>query len=123
MTFNDSSISRRSALTGLGVAALAGAAATQAQAQNQEAKPLAGKVAIVSGSRKNMGRAVAVKLGQMGADVVVHYHRAETKDQAEETARLVESEGARAALTVGDLGQVENVRAMYDTAEQSLGGR
>ena len=122
MTFNDSSISRRSALTGLGVAALAGAAATQAQAQNQDAKPLAGKVAIVSGARNNMGRAFAVKLGQMGADVVVHYHRAETRDQAEETARLVEAEGARAALTVGDLGQVENVRAMYDTAEQSFGG-
>ncbi len=58
----------------------------------------------------------------LGADVVVHYHRAETRDQAEETARLVEAEGARAALTMGDLGQVENVRAMYDTAEQNFGG-
>lgn len=122
MTFDNTAISRRSALTGLGVAALAGAAASHAQAQQIDAKPLAGKVAIVSGARNNMGRAFAAKLGAMGADVVVHYHRAETRDQAEETARLVEAEGARAALTMGDLGQVENVRAMYDTAEQNFGG-
>ncbi|MEM8974305.1 MAG: SDR family oxidoreductase [Pseudomonadota bacterium] len=122
MTTNDFTISRRSAMTGLGVAALAGAAISQAQAQEAGSKPLAGKVAIVSGARNNMGRAFAVKLGEMGSDVVVHYHRAETRDQAEETVRLVEALGARAALTMGDLGQVENVRTMYDTAEQNFGG-
>jgi NAD(P)-dependent dehydrogenase (short-subunit alcohol dehydrogenase family) len=58
----------------------------------------------------------------MGADVVVHFHQAETRDQAEETARLVAAQGVRAALTMGDLGQVENVRAMYDTAERAFGG-
>ncbi|MEM6387912.1 MAG: hypothetical protein AAF718_16930 [Pseudomonadota bacterium] len=91
MTHEDLSMSRRSALTGLGVAALAGAAATQAEAQAAGTKPLAGKVAIVSGARNYMGRAFSVKLAEMGADVVVHYHRAETRDQAEETARLVEA--------------------------------
>lgn len=118
----DDSISRRSILTGMGVAALAGAAATQASAQASDAKPLAGKVAIVSGARNNMGRAFSVKLAEMGADIVVHYHRAETRDQAEETLRLVEAQGVRGSLTKGDLGQVENVRAMYDTAEQDFGG-
>ncbi|MET1416034.1 SDR family oxidoreductase [Roseibium sp. HPY-6] len=122
MTNSDNSISRRSMLTRMGVAAVAGAAATQASAQTAGAKPLAGRVAIVSGARNNMGRAFSVKLAEMGANVVVHYHRAETRDQAEETARLVEAKGVRAALTMGDLGQVENVRAMYDTAEQAFGG-
>ncbi len=122
MTTNDNTISRRSALTGLSVAALAGAAATQAGAQTVASKPLANKVAIVSGARNNMGRAFSVRLAEMGADVVVHYHRAETRDQAEETARLVEAQGVRAVLTMGDLGQVENVRAMYDTAERNFGG-
>lgn len=122
MTTADSSISRRSVLTGMGVTALAGAAATEAGAQVAGAKPLAGKVAIVSGARNNMGRAFSVKLAEMGANVVVHYHRAETRDQAEETVRLIEAQGARAALTMGDLGQVQNVQAMYDTAEQSFGG-
>ncbi|WP_305984160.1 SDR family oxidoreductase [Roseibium sp. MMSF_3544] len=122
MTHRENSLSRRSVLTGMGVAALAGAAATQASAQVAGAKPLAGKVAIVSGARNNMGRAFSVKLGEMGANVVVHYHRAETRDQAEETVRLVEAQGAQAALTMGDLGQVDNVRAMYNTAEETFGG-
>ncbi|WP_424971141.1 SDR family oxidoreductase [Dinoroseobacter sp. S76] len=113
--------SRRAALTGFGAAAMA-AAATSASAQTAPSRPLAGKTAIVSGARNNIGRGFAVKLGEMGANVVVHYHRAETRDQAEETARLVEAAGARAALTMGDLGQAANVRAMYDVAEQSFGG-
>lgn len=122
MVTNDISMSRRSALTGIGIAALAGASATNAQAQSAASKPLQGKVAIVSGARNNMGRAFAVKLGEMGANVVVHYHREETRDQAEETARLVEMHGVSTALTVGDLGQVANVRRMYDTAESNFGG-
>lgn len=113
--------SRRAALTGFGAAAIA-AAATSASAQTALSRPLAGKTAIVSGARNNIGRGFAVKLGEMGANVVVHYHRAETRDQAEETARLVEMAGARATLTMGDLGQAANVRAMYDAAEQSFGG-
>lgn len=113
--------SRRAALMGLGAATVT-AAASSAQAQVAATRPLTGKVAIVSGARANMGRAFAVKLGEMGADVVVHYHRTETRDQAEETARLVEAHGVRTALTEGDLSNVDNVLAMYDTAEQRFGG-
>ena len=122
MIIKDNAISRRSVLTGIGAAALAGAVGTRARAQNAGDKPLTGKVAIVSGARNNMGRAFSVKLAEMGANVVVHYHRAETRAQAEETARLVEAQGANASLTMGDLGQVDNVRAMYDSAEDNFGG-
>lgn len=122
MEIGDKSVSRRSILAGMGAATLAGVAASRASAQVAGTKPLAGKVAIVSGARNNMGRAFSVKLAEMGANVVVHYHRAETQDQAEETVRLVEAQGAKAALTIGDLSRVENVRAMYDTAEQTFGG-
>ena len=123
MTTEDLSLSRRSALVGLGAATLAAGAASTAAAQSAAVgRPLTGKVAIVSGARNNLGRAFSIKLASMGADVVVHYHREETLDQAQETARLVEAEGARVALTVGDLGQVDNVRRMYDTAEEAFGG-
>lgn len=122
MTDSDFSMTRRAALAGLGAAAATGAFATVSHAQNSAGKPLAGKVAIVSGARNNMGRAFAVKLGEMGADVVVHYHREETLDQAKETARQVEAHDVRTALTVGDLGKVDNVKRMYDTAEENFGG-
>ncbi len=118
--------SRRHAIATLGRAGL-GAAALAATSAAGAAGPvprqvLAGKVAIVTGARNNMGRAFARALGEMGANVVVHYHREATRDQAEETARLVRQGGGEAALSAGDLGDVDNVKRMYDLAEQRFGG-
>lgn len=84
-------------------------------------RELTGKVAIVTGARANFGRAFAEALAKHGADVVVHYHRAETRDQAEETARMVAAQGARAALVQGDLGQTETVMRTFDTAFENFG--
>lgn len=116
--------SRRTMIRGLGLAAAGAAAGTAARAQNaaRAQGPLAGKVAIVTGARNNMGRGFAERLAQMGADVVVHYHRAETRAEAEETASLVRAAGGRAVLTQGDLGDSANVAAMFDLAEVEFGG-
>ncbi|MGL5062031.1 MAG: hypothetical protein ACRC62_18825 [Microcoleus sp.] len=51
-------------------------------------RELAGKVAIITGTRNNLGRGYAVALARNGADIVVHYHREATRDRAEETANL-----------------------------------
>ncbi|MGL4577173.1 MAG: SDR family oxidoreductase [Burkholderiaceae bacterium] len=116
-------MSRRSLMAGLG--ALAGAAglaaAGAANAQTAAAKPLQGKAAIVTGARNNQGRAYAVALAGMGADVVVHYHREATRDQAEETAKLVRAQGRKAVLVAGDLGEIANVKKVFDAAQSSFG--
>ncbi|MGL4610531.1 MAG: SDR family oxidoreductase [Trueperaceae bacterium] len=115
---------RRNLVTGmLGGLAAAGTGLLSfgtAQAATEE-KPLAGKVAIVTGARNNFGRAFSIALAQLGANVLVHYHREETLSEAQETASLVEAEGVKAALAVGDLGQAQNVTAMFDTAAQEFG--
>jgi NAD(P)-dependent dehydrogenase (short-subunit alcohol dehydrogenase family) len=110
------------AAAALSAAGLARAAAPAPAGSTASDKPLKGKVAIVTGARNNMGRAFAVALGGLGADVVVHHHRAASAAEAEETARLVQQAGGRTALTVGDLGEVVNVRRMFDVAEQRFGG-
>jgi NAD(P)-dependent dehydrogenase (short-subunit alcohol dehydrogenase family) len=121
---SNNDMGRRRALTG-GLAGLAGlAAAGMAQAQSASpnamaAKPLKGKVAIITGARNNQGRAYAVALAKMGADLVLHYHRAETLDQVQETERLVRAEGARTVLVQGDLGEVANVRKVFDAAQNT----
>jgi NAD(P)-dependent dehydrogenase (short-subunit alcohol dehydrogenase family) len=121
---SNNDMGRRRALTG-GLAGLAGlAAAGMAQAQSaapsaMAAKPLKGKVAIITGARNNQGRAYAVALAKMGADLVLHYHRAETLDQVQETERLVRAEGARTVLVQGDLGDVANVRKVFDAAQNT----
>jgi NAD(P)-dependent dehydrogenase (short-subunit alcohol dehydrogenase family) len=85
------------------------------------AKPLAGKVAIVTGARNNQGRAYAVALAKQGADLVLHYHRAETLDQVQETERQARAQGARTMLVQGDLGDVANVQRVFDTAISTYG--
>jgi NAD(P)-dependent dehydrogenase (short-subunit alcohol dehydrogenase family) len=115
--------SRRNILGGLaafsGMVA-AGAASAQSASAATANKPLKGKVAIVTGARNNQGRAYAVALAKMGADVVLHYHRAETLDQAQETERLVRAEGARTVLVQGDLAEVANVRKVFDAAQTTF---
>ena len=121
-------MNRRGALRMIGIGAAAAAAAgsigaaAQAGRAASTAKPLTGKVAIVTGARANMGRAFSEALAEMGADVVVHYHRTSTQSEAEETAALVRAQGRRAALVHGDLGEVSVVRRMFDTAQREFGG-
>lgn len=115
--------SRRRALSSIGLLAGLGAvgAAAQSRAAAGTTRPLAGKVAIVTGARNNQGRAYAVALAGLGADVMLHFHRAETRDQNEETARLVRAQGVRVATSLGDLGEVVNVKKVFDTAQSSFG--
>jgi NAD(P)-dependent dehydrogenase (short-subunit alcohol dehydrogenase family) len=133
------STNRRKFLNALGVTGLVGAVVNrQANAQAQKpAQPavtpsrravptdsnreLAGKVAIVTGARNNLGRGFAVGLARKGADVVIHFHREATRNQAEETARLVRGQGARAILVSGDLSQVSNIRRLFDEAMKAFG--
>ncbi|NAS13966.1 SDR family oxidoreductase [Poritiphilus flavus] len=82
---------------------------------------LKGKVAIVTGARNNLGRGYAVAFGAAGANVVVHHHKPDSRDQAEETASLVEKAGGKAAIAVGDLGQLSNIEKLFDTAIDQFG--
>jgi NAD(P)-dependent dehydrogenase (short-subunit alcohol dehydrogenase family) len=120
---------RRNLLGGIaGLAGLMAAGAAQAQttgaagaAATTAAKPLKGKSVIVTGARNNQGRAYAVALAGMGADVVAHFHRNETRDQNEETLRLVRAQGVRAVSVVGDMADSATSKAMFDAAQSNFG--
>lgn len=114
-------LTRRTALTGLAAAAAATGMVQTASANTGEL-PLSGKVALITGARNNQGRAYAAHLARMGADVAMHYHRAESRAEAEDTAQLVRDAGRRVVLSQGDLGASENVSALYDLAEAEFGG-
>ena len=127
---NTIAATRREALLGLGAlgvgltAAASGAAhaAPGASAAAQKtSRELSGKVAIVTGARNNLGRGFAVALARMGADVLVHFHRAETRKEAEETAKLVRAQNVKAVLVDGDLSKLASVRKMFDAAQKQLG--
>ncbi|HLL09582.1 MAG TPA: SDR family oxidoreductase [Rubrivivax sp.] len=120
--------SRRHLLAGLGAAAAGLVVSAPASAQASATpiaingtKVLQGKVAIVTGARNNQGRAYAVALARLGADVLLHFHRAETQAQNDESVRLVRAEGVRVATAQGDLGEVANVKRVFDTALREFG--
>jgi len=62
---------------------------------------LRGRVALVTGAGRRVGRALAVALGAEGMTVAVHYHASDAG--ARETARMIEREGGKASLVAADL--------------------
>ncbi len=80
-------------------------------------KALEGKVALVTGASRGIGRAVATALGARAATVVINYHSRE--DAAREAAAAVEAAGGKAHIIQFDLGDAAAVEtAVKQVAEQ-----
>src|SRR5947208_16400616 len=78
-------------------------------------KELAGKVAIVTGGARNIGRAIARSLASGGASVMVNAKT--SRAQAEETVALIEGAGGKAAVHIAD---VTDPRAVAEMVEATL---
>jgi NAD(P)-dependent dehydrogenase (short-subunit alcohol dehydrogenase family) len=84
-----------------------------------EPNKLAGKVALVTGAGKRLGRAVALRLAEEGADVAVHYHGS-AKDAAEVVGKIEEM-GRRAVALRANLQSVDEIRKLFLDAGNELG--
>ena len=83
------------------------------------AQELAGKVAIVTGAGRNIGRAIALTLAEGGAAIVVNVRS--NRMEADSVAREIESSGGRAIVHIGDVADARAVQAMADAAVQKFG--
>lgn len=85
--------------------------------------PHTGKVAIVIGSSRNLGRATAEVLGSEGASVVVHYHNPDRKAEAEEVVESIQQcgTGAKAVAEQADLTMVGEVEALFAHTVERFG--
>lgn len=74
--------------------------------------PLAGKIALVTGSSRGIGRGIASALARSGADVVVTYRKSE--DQAKACADQLRSLGRRAWVRQLEMGDIGSIDALFE---------
>jgi glucose 1-dehydrogenase/3-oxoacyl-[acyl-carrier protein] reductase len=80
---------------------------------------LKGKIAVVTGASRGIGRGIAEVLAEEGADVAVNY--VSNPEEAEKTARIVRNKGRRAVTIQGDVSKRADVEGMFDRMEKDLG--
>jgi 3-oxoacyl-[acyl-carrier protein] reductase len=80
---------------------------------------LSGRVAVVTGSSRGIGSAIAVKLASLGAKVVVNYNSSE--DAAQEVVRQIAAKGGEALAVQADVKDPEQAKALIAAAQDSFG--
>lgn len=82
-------------------------------------KDLTGKTAIVTGSSKGIGKAIAERFGQEKMNVVVNYHS--DPSGADETLEIIKQNGGKAVAVEADVSKEEGIQALLDTALEHFG--
>ncbi len=77
------------------------------------------QVAFITGGSRGIGRAIAVRLAQAGADIAINYLRNRTA--AEETASAIEEAGSKCLLLKGNVAETEKIPEMFAEIEKEYG--
>jgi len=80
---------------------------------------LEGKLALVTGGGRGIGRAIALKLASQGADIVVDFFR--HRESAEQTARDVEALGVKAEVIRANVGDAAKIDELFDMIGNKFG--
>jgi NAD(P)-dependent dehydrogenase (short-subunit alcohol dehydrogenase family) len=80
---------------------------------------LKGKTALVTGSSRGIGRAIAIKLGELGADVAVNYVTQEKR--AQEVVQALQAMGRRAFPARADVSRLDELGSLFDRVAAEWG--
>jgi 3-oxoacyl-[acyl-carrier protein] reductase len=89
--------------------------------RNTMSKPLENKLALVTGSSRGIGAAVAARLAREGASVIVHY--ASSAKRADEVVESIRGAGGEAEAVGADLASLEGVAKLIASIDGAFGGR
>jgi NAD(P)-dependent dehydrogenase (short-subunit alcohol dehydrogenase family) len=80
---------------------------------------LDGKVALITGGSKGIGRSIALAFAENGADIAIG---ARGKEALEATAKEIEARGRRSLALPTDVGEEQQLRELYEQTAKQLGG-
>ena len=78
-----------------------------------------GKVALVTGSGRGIGRAIALYLAQRGTNLAINFFR--NRGPAEDTAEEIRAMGRRALVIKANVGDLDQLAGIYDAIESEFG--
>jgi len=88
-------------------------------ASDSNSRKLNGKVALVTGAAKRLGRAIALHLAEEGAEVIVHYHRSPA--DAQEVVTQITNLGRRAICLPADLAKKSDIDKLFADTKKEFG--
>lgn len=80
---------------------------------------LTGKVALVTGASRGIGKAIAIRLAEAGADVVLNF--ASSRSDADQAAETISALGRQVAVVQADVSQPDDIAAMMDFIGEAFG--
>ena len=75
--------------------------------------------ALITGSGRGIGKAIALQLAEEGADIVINFFR--NRKPAEETALLIREVGSRVEVVKANIGEIEEIRTLFEATENAFG--
>ncbi len=81
---------------------------------------MSGKIALVTGASRGIGRAIAIELANQGADVVVNFHRNE--QEALEVVKEIKNIGRDCIALQADVSSFDEVAKMFEIVKKKFGG-
>ena len=83
-------------------------------------KPFSGKIALITGSGRGIGRGIALHFAQLGADIVVNFFR--NRSPAEKTAAEIRELGQRALVVKANIGEIEEIDHLFERIKKEFQG-
>jgi enoyl-[acyl-carrier protein] reductase III len=77
------------------------------------------KIALITGSGRGIGKAIALHFASLGADIVINFFR--NRSPAEETAEAVRALGRKALVVKADVGEEEGIESLFTEVENEFG--